>query len=74
MTVEVSLEDVLRWIDDIKEQYQRDEDQGILQGRLDKAKDGLSGKEACERLKRGIKTRFGFEENMAFVVQKRKRA
>jgi hypothetical protein len=70
----VTLDDVMGWIEEIKEEYQREEDQGILQQRLDKASYALSGKEACERIKRGIRMRFGFQQNIAMVNEKRKRA
>jgi hypothetical protein len=70
----LALSDVLRFIDDVHEQYQREEDQGILQERMDKARDGLVGRQACLRLKREMVARYGVRENVAVMTEKRKRA
>lgn len=72
--IQLPLEDVLRFIDDVQDQYQREEEQGILQERLDKARDALVGKHACERLKRDIKARYGVRTNWQIMIEKRKRA
>jgi hypothetical protein len=72
--IQLPLDDVLRFIDDVIEQYQREEDQGILQERLDRAREALAGKHACERLKRSMTMRYGMRENIATMTEKRKRA
>ena len=68
----MTVEDVLIWINDVHDQFQREEDQGILQGRLDKASAALAGKDACERLRREVQMRHGFQEN-AIAINARKR-
>jgi hypothetical protein len=70
----LALDDVLRFIDDVIEQYQREEDQGILQERLDRAREALAGKHACERLKRSMTMRYGMRENIAMIHERKKRA
>lgn len=70
----MTLEDVIGWVDDVQEEFQREEDQGIMQQRLDKAAAALAGKDACERLKRSIALRFGMVTNMAVMVERKKRA
>lgn len=70
----LTIDDVMGWIDDVFQQYQREEDQGILQGRLDKAMTALTGKDACERLKRDIQMRYGMQQNRERVQTMRKRA
>jgi len=70
----MNLDEVLSWVDDVHEQYQREEDQGILQGRLDKASAALAGKDACQRLKRDIQMRYGMTQNVAMIRERKKRA
>lgn len=70
----VELADVLEFIEHVQEQFQREEDQGILQERLDKAREALAGKHACERLKRDMKMRFGMRENVTEMAERKKRA
>jgi hypothetical protein len=69
----VDIDDILAWIDDVHEEFQREEDQGILQCRLDKASAALAGKDACERLRRQVKMRQGFRENVEVIRQRKKR-
>ena len=70
----MNLDEVLSWVDDVHEQYQREEDQGILQGRLDKASAALAGKDACQRLKRDIQMRYGMTQNREKVQAMKRRA
>lgn len=55
----VPLQDVFRWTDEIRSEFVREEDQAILQRNMDKAIAAVSGKDACDRLTRCIKMRFG---------------
>jgi hypothetical protein len=71
---QITLERIITWIDDVNEEYQREQDQGILQGRLDKATAALCGKDACERLKRTLALRFGMTQNIAVMLEKKRRA
>jgi hypothetical protein len=70
----MNLDEVLSWVDDVHEQFQREEDQGILQGRLDKASAALAGKDACQRLKRDIQMRYGMTQNVSVIRERKKRA
>ena len=69
----MELDEVLSWIDDVLEQFQREEDQGILQGRLDKASAALAGKDACQRIRRDIQMRYGMRQNRASVASMKRR-
>lgn len=68
------LEDVLRWIDEVKEEFQREEDQGILQGRLDKASAALAGKDACERIRRRMNLCVQMSAEITVLPDKKRRA
>jgi len=70
----MDLDEVLGWIDDVLEQFQREEDQGILQGRLDKASAALAGKDACQRIRRDIQMRYGMVQNREKVSSMKRRA
>jgi len=70
----MDLDEVLGWIDDVLEQFQREEDQGILQGRLDKASAALAGKDACQRIRRDIQMRYGMVQNREKVASMKRRA
>jgi hypothetical protein len=69
----MELEEVLGWIDDVLEQFQREEDQGILQQRLDKASAALAGKDACQRIRRDIQMRYGMRQTRASVPATKRR-
>jgi len=70
----MDLDEVLGWIDDVLDQFQREEDQGILQGRLDKASAALAGKDACQRIRRDIQMRYGMVQNREKVASMKRRA
>ncbi len=52
--MEITLERVRQLIGELREDYQREEDQAILQQRLDKATAALAGKDACARIERRL--------------------
>ena len=60
----ITIEKVLGWLQDVNDQYQREEDQAVLQLRMDKATMALAGKEACQRLKNDIAMRYDMERNI----------
>jgi hypothetical protein len=55
----MNIEAVLQMIEDVREQFQREEDQGLLQHDIHKAEMALAGKFACERISRGVCARSG---------------
>ena len=46
-------------VQDVRDECQREEDQGLLQHDLHKAEQALAGKYACERILRRIEARAG---------------
>ena len=50
-------EDVLKLIFEVRDDLQREEDQGLLQHDLHKAEQALAGKYACDRIARAVKGR-----------------
>jgi len=72
--MDISIERLHTFIDDLREQYQREEEQAILQRNMDKAILALAGKEACTRLKNNLGMRIEMDENAVRVLGSRKRA
>jgi len=70
----ISIERLKQFIDDVYEQYQREEEQAILQRNMDKAAHALAGKDACTRLKNSLGMRIEMDENALRVIESRKRA
>ncbi len=56
----MTVPDVVDLIRDVKADFERQEDQGLLQHDLHKAEQALAGKYACERILRNIEAREGF--------------
>ncbi len=56
----------------MREMYQREEDQAILQRDMDKAIHALAGKDACHRLENYVPMRHGMAEGVA-EIRNRKR-
>jgi hypothetical protein len=52
-------DELLTLLAGIREDFQREEDQGLLQHDLHKAEQALAGKYACDRIERAIALRFG---------------
>jgi hypothetical protein len=50
----MKVDEVLSAINDVKLEFQREEDQGLLQHDLHKAEQALAGKYACERILRRL--------------------
>lgn len=72
--MDISLERLEEFINDVREQYQREEEQAIMQLNMDKAVRALVGKEACQRLKNNLGMRAEMDANAVRVVSARKRA
>jgi len=70
----ITLERLHHILDDIKEQYDREEDQAIMQQDLAKGTRALCGKEAIQRIRNIIGMRVEMDENIVRVLSARKRA
>lgn len=55
----MTVQDVISLIREIEEDFEREEDQGLLQEDLGKARHALAGKHACYRILRRIEAREG---------------
>lgn len=63
----MTMEQVVRLIQDVQEDFEREEDQGLRQRDLHKAEMALAGKDACNRVLRAIEAREGIR-----IVEPRK--
>jgi hypothetical protein len=72
--MQITFERLEQFINDLREQYQREEEQAILQRNMDKAVIALAGKDACTRLKNNLGMRVEMDANMVAVNAGRKRA
>jgi hypothetical protein len=68
----MTVEEVFRYIDELLEEFQREEDQAIMQRNMDKAIAGLAGKDACERLRRRLQFAADVRRNVELVTRKAK--
>ena len=55
----MTVEEVIAKIQEVKEDFEREEDQGLLQRDLHKAEMALAGKYACERILRAVAAKNG---------------
>lgn len=55
----MTLQDVVRLIEEVKSDFEHEEDQGLLQRDLHKAEMALAGKYACDRVLRKIEAKEG---------------
>lgn len=55
----MTAEDVIAMIQEVETDFEREEDQGLLQHDLHKAEQALAGKYACERILRAVEARAG---------------
>jgi hypothetical protein len=69
----IPLERVHEFIEELREMYQREEEQGILKRDMDQAVRSLCGKEACTRLKNYLNMRSEMHHNAIAVLGSRKR-
>lgn len=70
----LDLDKVAAFIADVYDQYQREEDQAILQRNMDKAIAALAGKDACHRLRTSLGIRFDMAENVVRMTAGKRRA
>lgn len=70
----IEREKLERFIDDLYEQYQREEEQAILQRNMDKAVAALCGKDACHRLKNNLGMRMDMESSIRTMQRSRRGA
>lgn len=57
----LTLDELVRIVTEVQEQFQGEEDQGLLQRDLHKAEMALAGKYACGRILRAIEARSGIQ-------------
>lgn len=55
----MELGEIVKLIEDVREDFQREEEQGLLQEDLKKAQHALAGKHACSRILRAVEARSG---------------
>jgi hypothetical protein len=55
----MTLQQVIDLVEGVKSDFEREEDQALLQHDLHKAEQALAGKYACERIVRAIEAREG---------------
>jgi len=53
----MTVEEVIEKVQEVKSDFEREEDQGLLQRDLHKAEMALAGKYACERILRAIEAK-----------------
>jgi hypothetical protein len=70
----LALETVYGILEELLADYQRRQDQAILQQDLYKANYALAGKETCAEVKRRVEMRLQMHENMVRELSSRKRA
>ena len=70
---QLALEVVYGILEELLEDYQRREDQAILQQDLYKANYALAGKETCKEVKRRVEMRLQMHENVVRELSSRKR-
>lgn len=55
----MTIQEVIQLVKDVQDDFQREEEQGLLQEDIKKAQHALAGKHACARILRSIETREG---------------
>ncbi len=68
----MDLEFILEIIGDVKDSFQREEDQAILQRAMDKAIAGLAGKDACGRISREFMSRKAMFDSIRAASEKKR--
>jgi hypothetical protein len=66
---------VRHWIQDVKDRFQREIDQGILKRDLYQSVEAMGGRDACDRIWREIEARCAMFENarQVFAIEDAKR-
>jgi hypothetical protein len=68
----VKAEVVLNVLEDVREQFQREEDQSILKRDLHEAAMAIGGKDACDRIRRALEARVGLPLTLRVDAVRRK--
>lgn len=55
----MTVEEIVEMIREVRSDFEREEDQGLLQHDLHKAEQALAGKYACDRILRAVEARAG---------------
>ncbi len=72
--MEITIESVRQMIEETLADYQREEDQAILQQNMYKAAHALAGKDACRRIQNRLRLVEEMSANAARAPQLRRRA
>lgn len=71
----ISVEDFEKWIAEMKEMYQREEEQAVRRRDMEQAMYALAGKDACERLRNYLPMRQAMHQSVTeFVPRKAKKS
>ncbi len=76
--MQINLQAVFDMLEDVRVRYQREEDQGLRQHDMEKARFALAGKDACDRIKTEIELRTAWipeqprEPAEPIVIERRK--
>jgi len=67
--VQVNLQDIFDMLSDVRDRFQREEDQGLRQHDMHKATVALAGKDACDRIKTDIELRTAWLPAQAALAE-----
>lgn len=68
----ITLEQFRKWLEEMREMYQREEEQAIRQRDMDKAIHALAGKDACQRLENYLPLRHGMTQGVAQITTRKR--
>jgi len=68
----ITLEQFNAWIDEMREMYEREQKQAILQRNMDKAVLALAGQDACDRLRNYVPMRAAMSANVTQMRSRKK--
>jgi hypothetical protein len=74
MSMHITLDRLAMVLEELRQDYQREEDQAILQRDMDKAVRSLVGKEAIVRIKNHIGLRVEIDQNVMRMAPRIKKA
>jgi len=64
----ITLDRLHQLIEELRDQYQREEEQAILQRSMERAVQALAGKDACTRIENNLGMRLEMDANAARVL------
>lgn len=68
----ITLEQFRKWLEEMREMYQREEEQAIRQRDMDKAIHALAGKDACQRLENYVPMRGAIAQNVSEITPRKR--